>query len=196
MCVCVCVCVCARACLCLCGSQGIATAIGVPMVCCGCYLWLVSLIVLVSVSILCVLTVGVSGHQTSVRLPCFFRVCDALTHLSLGSWVSHCWMCFPVCSLVYLPAASKSLPMPTSVLWIIVCLMCVSVSQHAYMSSKKYVSITYVCLCRIPVTVVAVFEHVLAGSSGLCLFHVQVWGKGADSSFGRWGLLGASGFGV
>ena len=71
-CVCVCVCVGVRAHACasvghrvsLQPSGSLWSSVGVIY---GLY----PLIVLVSVSILCVLTVGVSGYQTSVHLPCF-----------------------------------------------------------------------------------------------------------------------------
>lgn len=65
-----CVCVCVRACasvghrVSLQPLRSLWSAVGVTY---GLY----PLIVLVSMSILCVLTVGVSGYQTSVRLPCF-----------------------------------------------------------------------------------------------------------------------------
>ena len=181
VCVCVCVCVCARACARLCACASVDHRISLqplrsPWSAVGVIYGLYPLIVLVSMSILCVLTVDVSGYQTAVRLSCFFCVWFSDTPIPGTLWVSHCWMCVSVRPFVYLPAASKSLPVPTSVVWVIVCFMCISVSQHLSVCLlKSYVSVTYAWLCYLPVTAVAVCECILAGSSvSLSLSHAGV----------------------
>lgn len=80
-----------------------------------------------------VLTVGVSGYQTRVRVS-FIVLCVWFSYTPIPGtpWVSLCWMCVSVCPFVYILAALKSLRVTTLALWVILCFMCMSGNQHVF----------------------------------------------------------------
>lgn len=145
-----------------------------------------------------VLTVGVSGYQTRVRVS-FIVLCVWFSYTPIPGtlWVSLCWMCVSVCPFVYILAALKSLRVTTSALWVILCFMCMSGNQRVSVFFLKSMSVFvyYACLCCVPVTAVAVCERVLTGPGVSVSFTCRCVGKELGPPSGAGGFWEPLGLG-